>query len=76
METLISVYATFTSEDEAIGIINKLLAAKLIACANIFPIKSFYVWNDALQQDTECAALLKTIEKTTSLLIPQYYFTF
>ena len=37
------------------------IEAKLAACANIFPVTSFYPWEGAMQHDSEVVLLLKTI---------------
>lgn len=56
------VYITTRNEEEARGLIQLLLSEKLIACANIFPIKSFYPWNGVIQECTEVVVLCKTID--------------
>ena len=70
------IVTTFPTQEEAKNIVKQLLEEKLIACANIFPsIKSFYWWENAIQEDSECIAFLKTqrelerdvIEKIKSL---------
>jgi periplasmic divalent cation tolerance protein len=58
--SLIDVYVTFTSEDEARSICGSLLKARLIACANILPVKSMYWWRDNIECQGEYAAFLKT----------------
>jgi len=40
-----------------------LLNKKLIACANIFPIESFYNWKGKLTQDKEVVLILKALDK-------------
>ena len=54
------IYTTFSNEKDAKEITKKLVEEKLIACGNIFPIKSFYYWENSLQEDEEYAAVLKT----------------
>ena len=65
----VSVYVTVGTEDEAKNIATTLLEKKLIACANLFPIRSFYYWDNALQDDAECAMLLKTRKELVDELI-------
>ncbi|WP_455391967.1 divalent-cation tolerance protein CutA [[Eubacterium] cellulosolvens] len=55
-----SVYITVGSEDEANKIVTALIEQKLIACANLFPVKSYYYWSGAFQEDDELAVIMKT----------------
>ena len=54
------IYTTFPDEKTAREISEELVKKKLIACANVFPISSFYYWQNELQRDLEYAAILKT----------------
>lgn len=65
---MIAVYAVFKNEKEAKEISKKLIKKKLIACANLFPIKSLYRWKGKLNEERECAALLKTAGKNFDLI--------
>lgn len=65
---MIAVYAVFKNEKEAKEISKKLIKKKLIACANLFPIKSLYRWKGKLNEEQECAALLKTAGKNFDLI--------
>ncbi len=56
------VYVTTKDEKEAKGIANNLLSKRLIACANMFPIKSLYWWKGAIESDEEVAMIMKTQE--------------
>ena len=40
-----------------------LLKQKIIACANMFPITSFYTWEGELREENEEVLLLKTREE-------------
>ena len=60
---MIIVYIPCSGEEEARNISEALLEAKLIACANIFPIKSFYMWQGELQDDQEVVLLCKTADR-------------
>ncbi len=70
------IISTFSNYDEATKMIRQLLQERLIACANIIPeIKSFYWWNDKIEEESELIVLMKTrkelerkvIEKIESL---------
>jgi periplasmic divalent cation tolerance protein len=56
------VYVTAKDEEEANKIANHLLSKRLIACANMLPIKSLYWWKGAIESDEEVAVIMKTQE--------------
>ncbi len=54
-------YIPCPSEELAITIAKELVTNKLAACANILPsVKSIYMWNSVLQEDTEVILIAKT----------------
>ena len=57
---MIIIYVTCKDLEEAQKISQTLLEKKLIACANFFPIKSMYWWQDSISKDNEIALILKT----------------
>jgi periplasmic divalent cation tolerance protein len=57
---MIIVYTTCRDEAEARRIAASLLKERLVACANIFPIRSLYRWRGKLCDEAERAMLLKT----------------
>ena len=57
------VYITCKDEKEAIKISKHLLEKRLIACSNIFPIRSMYWWKGKIQDEKEYAILAKTSDK-------------
>ncbi len=54
------VYVTCRDEEEARTISLSLLERHLVACANIFPIKSLYWWNGKIEDDFEVGVIMKT----------------
>ena len=60
---MIFVYIACADEKEAVKIAGQLLKLRLIACANIFPIKSFYRWKGKLVKDSEVVLLVKSAAK-------------
>lgn len=60
MTGIVSVYATFGSDEEARRIVRLCVEEKLAACANIWPVASIYRWQGAIEQAGEVAALFKT----------------
>lgn len=61
MSGIVSVYATFPSEEEAGRIARILVEERHAACANILgPCRSIYHWKGAIEESAEAAALFKT----------------
>jgi len=59
---LIAVYTTVSSLEEARKIAKTLVERKLVACAQISEIESFYAWKGEVQNDQEFRILLKTTD--------------
>lgn len=57
------VYITCKDDKEAKKVSMHLLRKRLIACANIFPIKSMYWWNKKIVNDNEHVIIAKTKNK-------------
>jgi periplasmic divalent cation tolerance protein len=57
---VIIIYTTIEKLEQAECIAETLLAERLIACANIWPIHSMYVLNKKLMKSPEVAMYLKT----------------
>ena len=57
---MIIIYTTTKTQKDAKLISKKLLEKKLIACANIFPIESMYLWDNKINEENEYAVILKT----------------
>ena len=62
---LLTVFTTVASREEAQKIASALVRQKLVACAQISEIESFYYWQGAVQHEPEFRVMLKTTE-------PQY----
>lgn len=61
MSGIVTVYATFASDDEARRIARILVEERLAACANILgSCHSLYRWQGAVEEAEEVAALFKT----------------
>jgi len=61
--TMILVYITTPNKKEAGKIIRHLLEKRLIACANIFPVKSLYRWKGKIAKGNEFVAIAKAPAK-------------
>lgn len=60
---MIFVYITCKNKSQAIKISKHLLQKRLIACANIHPINSVYLWNGKITNGKEFALIGKTADK-------------
>lgn len=61
MSDIVSVYATFASEEEARRIGRLCVEERLAACVNLLgPIHSIYRWQGEIEEAGEAAALFKT----------------
>jgi periplasmic divalent cation tolerance protein len=63
MKPLFFCYTCFENHETAEKIVTLLLEKKLIVCANLFPVTSFYTWNGKICKEPECSAILKTTDK-------------
>ena len=57
------VYITCKDEKEAVKISKYLLEKRLIACSNIFPIRSMYLWKGKMRDEKEVVIIAKTIDR-------------
>lgn len=60
VKMVFSIYITCKDEEEAKKIAMELLKERLIACANIFPIRSLYWWQEKIQDEKEYAIIAKS----------------
>ena len=60
---MISIYITCKDEKEAIKISEHLFKKKLIACSNMFPVRSMYWWKEKITKDNEIVMLAKAPDK-------------
>ncbi|MEK6984058.1 MAG: divalent-cation tolerance protein CutA [Nanoarchaeota archaeon] len=65
------VYITCKDQKEAEKISLHLLKERLIACANIFPMKSMYWWNNKITNDNENVIIAKTNEKNFKKMVEE-----
>jgi periplasmic divalent cation tolerance protein len=54
------IYVTASNEEEAERIARTLLESKLVACVNLFPIRSMYWWEGKIEEASEVGMILKT----------------
>jgi periplasmic divalent cation tolerance protein len=65
----VSAYITAKDRKEARKIALLLVKNRLAACANIFPVESFYWWDGKIQNENEYAIIAKTQKKNIKKLI-------
>ena len=65
---MIFIYTTYSNENEAEKIAKILLEKKMIACANIFPIKSLYWWKGKIESSGEFVLIAKAIEDSFNMI--------
>ena len=61
--SIIAIMTTTDSLDEARSISAALVERKLVACAQISSIQSYYSWQGSVQNDDEFRVLLKTTDE-------------
>lgn len=70
MSEIVTVYATFASEDEALRISRTLIEERLAACTNLLaPCRSLYRWEGKIEDSVEHPALFKTAADKAEALI-------
>ena len=65
---MISLYITFKNRKEAEKTAGILLEKRLIACANIFPVKSIFRWKRRIKRQPETAMLAKSTEENFAMI--------
>jgi periplasmic divalent cation tolerance protein len=69
MEIISVIYVTFPDEATAKLIGKELLDLKIIACINILPVQSMYLWKGVSEDGNETVGLIKTSTKLLSKCI-------
>lgn len=62
MKKIILLYSTYSTLEKAQEIVERLLEKNLIACANIFPVTSFFRWQATCKRVNEYVVIAKTID--------------
>ena len=66
--SFIVVYITHSDLEAAEAVVNHLLEKRLIACANFFPIRTAYWWEDKIERGNEVVTIVKTTEENWEAL--------
>jgi periplasmic divalent cation tolerance protein len=62
------VMTTAESEDDAKSLARRLVEQRLVACAQITPIRSVFRWEGQVDEAEECLLLLKTADEVYGAL--------
>ena len=68
MSNFLVIYVTYPSQEVAQEIVGKLLEAKLIACANMYPMQSMYLWEGEIKNEKEWVSIMKSTTEKWSIL--------
>lgn len=60
MNEYVVVLVTAASETQAKQLARTLLEKKLIACANLVPVHSLFLWDGAVQEENEVLMIIKS----------------
>ena len=60
MNQILVFYITHPTKEHALRVVDQLLEEKLIACGNIFPIMSEYIWQAKKCSEGEFVSILKS----------------
>lgn len=58
--SFVFIYITTPDMEQARNLASHLLKNRLVACANIFPIKSIYWWKGKIEDSDEVVLIVKT----------------
>ena len=68
-QSAVIIISTFPNKESIIQNVNDLIIdKKLCACINLIPIRSFYSWNNKLENHEEIMVLLKTTKSLATKL--------
>jgi periplasmic divalent cation tolerance protein len=54
-------YCTFPNDGNTEAFLKSLVEQRLVACFNLLPMQSGYLWEGAYCAENECVAILKTV---------------
>lgn len=68
MMPIVLFYVPFPSREEAETVISTLLSEKLVGCAQLFTVQSYYTWNTKAHKEEEHPTLFKTTSQKAPLV--------
>lgn len=69
MVDYVQVVTTTDSEQAAATLARSIVEARVGACVQVVPIRSFYRWDDSVQDDPEWQLQIKTSARQTDALV-------
>ena len=60
MQTMILIFSTFGNKKEAKDAGKELLKKRIIACYNLVPVESAYLWKGKIEEENEVLMICKT----------------
>lgn len=62
MQGGIILLSTYPDEQTAIKVAKKIVKSKLAACVSLARVRSFYWWEDRIEDSNECLAIFKSVK--------------
>ncbi len=62
MQSGIILLSTYPDEQTAIKVAKKIVKSKLAACVSLAKVRSFYWWEDRIEDSNECLAIFKSVK--------------
>lgn len=63
------VYMTAPDREAALRIVHRLVDRRLVACGNVFPVRSVYRWKGEVVEEDEAVAIMKTRQERVEAVI-------
>jgi len=62
MQSGLIIISTYPDEQTAIREAKKIVKSKLVACVSLAKVRSFYWWDDKIEDSKECMAIFKSVK--------------
>lgn len=62
MQSGLIIISTYPDEQTAIREAKKIVKSKLAACVSLVKVRSFYWWEDKIEDSNECMAIFKSVK--------------
>ena len=62
MQSGLIIISTYPDEQTAIREAKKIVKSKLAACVSLAKVRSFYWWEDKIEDSKECMAIFKSVK--------------
>lgn len=68
MQSGIILLSTYPDEQTAIKVAKKIVKSRLAACVSLTKVRSFYWWEDRIEDSNECLAIFKSVRANSKEL--------